>query len=200
MTRIKLCGLKREFDILWANELAPDYIGFVFVETSKRYVDFDKAMELRSVLDKNIISVGVFADEAPNRIAELVNRGVIGTVQLHGSEDNEYISVLRSYVDCPIIKAFRVSSTADINEAEKSRADFVMFDSGGGTGKAFDHSLIKSFNRDFFLAGGIDAENVRNCIEKYRPYAVDVSSALETDGVKDKGKMIRFVQEARKGD
>lgn len=199
MTKIKLCGLRRERDIEYANELIPDYVGFVFAPKSKRYVTFDEAERLREKLNSNIIPVGVFVNEAVENIEYLVKRNIISAVQLHGSEDNGYIRNLRSRVDCPIIQAFHVETERDINIAEQSEADYIMLDSGGGTGKIFNHSLIKNIKRDFFLAGGLDSENVHEAIERYQPYGVDASSALETDGVKDKNKMAAFVRAVRYG-
>ena len=199
MTKIKLCGLKRECDIDYVNELMPDFVGFVFAVKSKRYVTFEQAEKLQSKLNDAIIPVGVFVDEDIKNIEYLVNCGIIGAVQLHGNEDNEYIRILRTKVNCPIIQAFHIENKADIAKAEKSQADFIMLDSGGGTGKTFEHSLIKNIKRDFFLAGGLGSENVVKAISKCKPYAVDASSSLETDGVKDKNKMTAFVDAVRHG-
>ena len=199
MTKIKLCGLKRSRDIEYANELMPDFIGFVFAPKSKRYVSFDEAAELRKKLNEGIIPVGVFVNEPTENIVSLVNRSIIGIVQLHGSENNEYIKELRSKVNCTIIQAFRIETEPDIIKAQKSEADYIMLDSGGGTGETFDHSLIRNLKRDFFLAGGLDSDNVYDAVLKCAPYAVDASSSLETDGVKDKEKMTAFVKAVRNG-
>lgn len=197
MTKIKLCGLTRKCDIEYANTLMPDYIGFVFVKESKRYIAPADAEALRGILDRGIISVGVFADESIENIKELADRGVIGAVQLHGGEDNEYISRLRGCVKLPVIQAFRISGVRDVERAERSAADYIMLDSGGGTGAAFDHSLIRDCKREFFLAGGLSSDNVGEAVSIYRPYAVDASSSLETDGVKDIKKMTAFVKAVR---
>lgn len=197
MTKIKLCGMKRPCDIDWANELMPEYVGFVFAPGSKRYVSPEQAAALSSRLQAGITPVGVFVDEAPETIVRLVQEKVIGVVQLHGSEDNEYIKDLRAKVSCPIIQAFRVEGERDVATAQNSGADYIMLDSGGGTGKPFDHGLIEGLNRAFFLAGGLDAANVQEAIQMCRPYAVDASSSLETDGVKDKKKMSAFVNAVR---
>lgn len=199
MTRIKLCGLRRVCDIDYANELMPDFIGFVFAPKSKRFISFDEAEALRKRLNDGITPVGVFVNEPIENIEYLVSRNIISIAQLHGSEDNEYIRTLRGKVNCPIIQAFRIETKNDIDKAGKSEADYIMLDSGGGTGKGFDHSLISSINREFFLAGGLSCENVYEAISKYHPYAVDISSALETDGVKDRDKMASFVNAARYG-
>lgn len=197
MTKIKLCGMKRSCDIEWANELMPEYVGFVFAPKSKRYVTFDKAEKLKRQLNSGIKAVGVFVCENIDNIEYLVRRKIIDAVQLHGSEDNEYIAALRKRVSCPVIQAFRIETERDIALAEQSVADYIMLDSGGGTGKTFEHSLTDNINRDFFLAGGLGSKNVRDAIARCRPYAVDASSSLETGGVKDKNKMTAFVNAVR---
>ena len=199
MTRIKLCGLKRPCDIEYANELMPDFIGFVFAPKSKRYVSFDEAKALKENLNSGITSVGVFVNEPTENIVKLTRSNIIDMIQLHGSEDNEYIKNLRSKVSCPIIQAFQIKDKQDIADANKSEADYILLDSGTGSGEVFNHSLIQDIKRDFFLAGGLDSENVMDAISKYKPYAVDASSSLETDGVKDKDKMTAFVKAVRNG-
>ena len=198
MTKIKLCGMKSALDIEYANELKPDYIGFIFFPKSKRYVTPEKAAELITRLDESITPVGVFVDEKPEFILDIINKGTIKAVQLHGDEDDSYIAELRKSTNVPIIKAFKVKSSEDIEKAKKSTADLVLLDSGAGSGKTFEHELIQDVDRDFFLAGGLYPENVVDAIEKYKPYAVDVSSSLETAGFKDKQKMTAFVKAVRK--
>ncbi|MBQ8296544.1 MAG: phosphoribosylanthranilate isomerase [Ruminococcus sp.] len=198
MTKIKLCGLTRDCDIEYANELKPDYIGFVFAEKSKRYVSPEKSQLLRKQLRSGIVPVGVFVDEKPGVIAGLANRNIIEVVQLHGSEDNCYIENLRKLTKCAIIKAFRIESAADIKAAELSSADYVLLDSGGGSGAVFDWSLIRGIKRPYFLAGGLTPENVGAAIAELQPFAVDASSSLEADGFKDKNKMTAFVESVRK--
>jgi phosphoribosylanthranilate isomerase len=198
MTKIKLCGLSRICDIEAANRLKPEYIGFVFLPKSKRYVTYEKAKELKSLLSPDIKVVGVFVDESAEIVARLLNDGTIDIAQLHGGEDEEYISRLRKLTGKPIIKAFRIESEEDIARAEKSSADHILLDSGMGTGKVFDWSLIQSIKRPYFLAGGLDCDNVGEAIKKLRPYAVDVSSGIETNGLKDKEKMAAFVAKVRK--
>lgn len=197
MTKIKMCGLSRTEDIKFANHIMPEFVGFVFYEKSSRYVDPETAAELRWELDYRIAAVGVFVDAPVSFVADLARREVIDAVQLHGSENNEYIAKLRSMVDVPIIQAFRVSSPYDIESAVISDADFVLLDSGTGTGNTFDHSLIKGLNRPYFLAGGITPENVREAAEKLHPYAVDASSSLEIDGVKSFERMKAFAEAVR---
>ncbi len=198
MTKIKLCGLKRPCDIAYVNELAPDYIGFIFAKESKRYVTLEEAKGLRNELESGIVPVGVFVDEEKEQIAKLVKQNIIEAVQLHGRETEEYIQELRTMVSCPIIKAFRVESKADVAAANESLADYVLLDSGGGSGVTFDWSLIKAMNRPYFLAGGLTPENVSEAVKELQPFAVDASSSLETEGVKDREKMTAFVKAVRK--
>lgn len=200
MTRIKLCGLTRPEDIEIANALRPEYIGFVFFEKSRRYVEEEKARGLKSLLSKEIKAVGVFVDEPPGKIAHLLDSGIIDIAQLHGSEDEGYIKRLRTFSDKPLIKAFRILSEDDVKRAQESSADFVLLDSGQGCGKAFDWELLRDIKRDYFLAGGLDPENVSDAIRALHPFAVDVSSGIETDHIKDKNKMVAFVSAVRKED
>lgn len=200
MTKIKLCGLRRECDIEYANELLPEYIGFIFTSKSKRYVKPEFAVELREKLDRDIVPVGVFVDEKTEVIADTVKRGIISAVQLHGNEDNAYIAELRRLagISVEIIKAFVVKSEKDVEAANSSDADYVLLDSGSGSGEVFDHSLIKNIDRPYFLAGGLTPENVDVAVSKLNPYAIDASSCLETDGYKDFNKMSAFVKAVRK--
>ena len=198
MTKIKLCGLSRPCDIEWADALMPDYIGFVFAQKSKRFVSPERVKALREGLDSNIRAVGVFVNEAPEAVADLLNTGVIDMAQLHGGEDEEYIKALRGLTDKPLIKAFRVDGPADLEKARNSSADYVLLDNGaGGTGTAFDWALLKGFDRPYFLAGGLGPGNTRQAIKALDPFAVDVSSGIETNGAKDYMKMTAFVNAAR---
>ena len=194
MTKIKFCGLKRIEDIKYANDLKPDFIGFVFAPKSKRFVDADTARELKNLLDTEIKAVGVFVDEDINVVTKLLKDGIIDIAQLHGSEDEEYIKSLRAICDKPIIKAFTIVSKDDIKKANESTADFVLLDSGKGSGVTFNWDLIKEVNRPYFLAGGLTLDNVENAVKTLHPFVVDVSSGIETDGFKDFDKMCRFAQ------
>lgn len=198
MTRIKLCGIT-ELDTMDAvNELMPEYIGFVFAKKSKRFLTPETAGELKKRLAPGIQAVGVFVDAPMEQVAELLNKGVIDIAQLHGREDEAYIQRLRCLTDKPIIKAFVISGREDVESIEECSADFVLVDSGAGSGMAFDWSLTKEIRRPFFLAGGLDAENVGEAVRQIHPYAVDVSSGIETVGHKDKEKMAAFVAAVRK--
>lgn len=199
MTGIKLCGLKRLCDIETVNELMPDYIGFVFARSGKRYIAPEDAEQLRKKLSREIVPVGVFVNEKPEVIARLLERRIIEAAQLHGNEDEAYIEALRRLTDRTIIKAFCIKSSNDIKAANASSADYVLLDSGKGSGKTFDHSMIENINRPYFLAGGLTPENVSRAVAALNPFAVDASSSLETDGFKDKIKMTAFVNAVRKG-
>lgn len=197
MTKIKLCGMRRECDIEYVNELLPDYIGYIFAPKSKRFISDKEAERLTHLLDNRIVPVGVFVNESVEHIVSLVKHRIIRAVQLHGKEDNDYIKILRKKVDCPIIQAFRIEKEDDIKDAERSAADYILLDSGGGTGEVFDWSLLKGINREFFLAGGLTPENMEQALRMLAPYGVDASSSLETDGYKDKDKMNLFVNTIR---
>ena len=196
--KIKICGLTRLEDIEVANALLPDYTGFVFWERSKRNVTKEQAKELKSRLDSRIKAVGVFVDAEIDFIADLVSCGIIDVAQLHGSEDEDYILQLRERLGgAEIIKAFNINKIESFDEAEKSSADHIMIDSGKGSGITFDWSKLERLERPYFLAGGLSAENISEVLESIKPFAVDVSSGVETDGLKDSSKMKRFVESVR---
>lgn len=196
MTKIKMCGLRRREDIEYANRLLPDYIGYVFAKSSKRYVSPEKAAGLTELLDKRIVPVGVFVDSDFDEIYGIVSAGTIRAVQLHGSEPDELVRRLQNE-GITVIRAFRIKTPEDTAGAERSCADFILLDSGGGSGEVFDWSLISGIKRDYFLAGGLTAGNAAQAIKKLAPYAVDASSCLETEGFKDFGKMAAFAEAVR---
>lgn len=199
--KIKLCGLTRPCDIEAVNELQPDYIGFVFAKKSRRYVSPEKAKELKAMLAPGIQAVGVFVNEEPEQIAALLEAGTIDVAQLHGQESETEIRRLRELTDHPLIQAFRIDTEQDVERANASAADYVLLDSGaGGTGTVFDWDLLQAIRRPYFLAGGLDTENLGTVKAKLNPYGVDVSSGIETGGYKDKEKMTAFVAAARKED
>lgn len=198
MTKIKLCGLTRPEDIAAANALQPEYIGFVFAAKSKRAVSREMAAELKAQLSPGIQAVGVFVNEAPETVADLLNAGIIDIAQLHGQEDAAYIARLRGLTARPLWQAFRVTDAASLAKAEKSPADLVLLDSGtGGTGTTFDWTLLEKFDRPCFLAGGLGPDNAADAVRQLHPYAVDVSSGIETAGKKDSAKMAAFVAAVR---
>lgn len=179
------------------NEAIPDFIGFVFAE-SRRRVDEERAAFLKSFLNPSIKAVGVFVNDDIDRIARLCLAGVIDLVQLHGDEDEDYIKRLKELVPNGIIKAVRVKAASDITKAVSMPCDFLLLDSYhekryGGTGNLFDWSMVPRIPKPFFLAGGINHENAARAIETLNPYAVDVSSGVETDGLKDPEKIKKIV-------
>ena len=197
MAKIKICGLKRLEDIEIVNKYKPDYIGFVFAD-SKRKVTQNLAGEMKKNLDSSIQSVGVFVDENMDEILKLYNLGIIDIAQLHGSESEEYIKKLKqkSNYQLKIINAIEMDDEKDLLEYDNSIADYLLLDSGKGSGKTFDWCLIrKDLKKEFFLAGGLNAENISGAIKEFNPFAVDLSSGVETNGYKDELK-IKEVMEA----
>ena len=200
MTRVKMCGMRRLEDIAAANSLMPEYIGFVFAPASRRYVSPEEAAALKQALIPSVRAVGVFVNEQFETAARLLAEGIIDIAQLHGSEDEEYISRLRAVSGKPVIRAFRVKGEADLRAAEASAADMILLDAGAGDGKTFDWSLLSSVSRPYFLAGGLTPENAAEAVKRFHPFAVDVSSGIETDSFKDSEKMRAFLRAVREGD
>lgn len=199
-TKIKICGLRRREDILAVNEARPDYCGFIIeFPKSFRSVTADKVRELVKDLSPEIKGVGVFVNAPVEFVSGLLNDGTLALAQLHGQEDEAYIRELKKLTDKPIIKAFSVKTSEDIEKALQSPADYILLDQGsGGTGMTFDWSLIPKIERPFFLAGGIGSENLEQAIREIRPYAVDLSSSVETDKWKDPEKIRNVVDIVRK--
>ncbi|WP_295599328.1 phosphoribosylanthranilate isomerase [uncultured Methanobrevibacter sp.] len=196
MVKIKICGLKRLEDIEIANRYMPNYIGFVFAE-SKRQVTHDLARKLKANLNPNIKAVGVFVDADADEILELYRDEIIDMVQLHGSESEEFILNLKEKTnhELKVIKAIEMYDGIDITEYDDSKADYLLFDSGKGSGKTFDWNLIrKDLKKEFFIAGGLTSQNIKEAIMEFNPYAVDLSSSLEVNGFKDENK-IREIME-----
>ena len=206
--KIKLCGMMRECDIMYANEAMPDYVGFVFAG-EKRRISHDSAAAFRKILSDKIPAVGVFVDEDINVVAGLLNEGIINIAQLHGNEGSGYISDLKGMTGCRVIKAVRVTSGDDITDAHKLDADYLLLDAykkgmPGGTGESFSwdiinkayHSIPEVERKPFFIAGGINTGNVCEAVS-FGPYGVDVSTGIETDGHKDRDKMIEIVRRVR---
>ncbi len=200
--KIKLCGMFRDCDIDFVNEAKPDYIGFIVMfPRSHRNIDLETALRLKARLSPDIGSVAVSVNAPPAALAEFAKSGAADMLQLHGSENADYIAELRRLTDVPLIKAVKVTNVADIENANALDADFLLLDSGTGSGKAFDHSLIDraKITKPFFLAGGLTPENVRAAALEVKPYGVDMSSGIETDKVKDRGKILAAVRAVRNG-
>ena len=199
-TKIKICGLRRREDILAVNEAKPDYCGFIIeFPKSFRSITADKVRELVKDLAPEIQAVGVFVNAPVELVSGFLNEGTLALAQLHGQENEVYIRELKKLTDKPLIKAFSVKTREDIEKALQSPADYILLDQGsGGTGMTFDWSLIPKIKRSFFLAGGIGAGNLEQAIREIRPYAVDLSSSVETDKWKDPEKIRNVVDIVRK--
>lgn len=194
MTKIKFCGLRTLRDVGFANEIRPDYVGFVLAKRFWRHVSYTDVQELKNALRPDISAVGVFVDNPFEEVAELLERGVIDLAQLHGSEDDNFIMRLKDRTGRPVIKAFKIGSEKDIERAVRCPSDYLLLDSGTGTGVSFDWSLIRNLGRDYFLAGGLTPYNVVEAIERLNPFAVDVSSGIESEKIKDLAKMRAFAE------
>ncbi len=199
--KIKLCGMMLECDIEYANEAMPDYIGFIFANT-RRKISFETAADFRKKLNPDIKAVGVFVNEKPEIIAGLLKEGIIDIAQLHGEETKEEIEAIRALTDKPLIKAVKVRKAEDIRKADELAVEFLLFDTFkagvlGGTGEKFDWALITKPSKPFFLAGGITLNNIAEAM-KMDAYALDISSGIETEGFKDREKMLAAVKAIRK--
>jgi phosphoribosylanthranilate isomerase len=199
MSRIKICGLRRPEDIAAVNEARPDYCGFIVeYPKSRRSIDRTTLRELVRGLREKIVPVGVFVNATKELVAELLEEGTIQIAQLHGQEDEEYITRLKGMTDQLLIKAFSIKTEADIKKAIRSEADYILLDQGaGGTGETFDWSLVPAIKRPWFLAGGLGCENLESAIHLLHPWAVDLSSSVETDGHKDPDKILEAVYAVR---
>ena len=213
MQKIKLCGMMKPCDIEYANQVKPDFVGFVFANT-RRKISAAQAKEFREVLDVEIPAVGVFVNEDISVITSLVQNGCIDMIQLHGEEDADYISRLREVCDVPVIKAVKVQTVEQIRQAAELPVDYLLLDTYrkgvlGGTGEAFDWELLREakaaagdtaegvlFGKPYFLAGGLHAGNLREAAA-LGSYGLDVSSGIETDGSKDFDKMVEVVKIVR---
>ena len=207
MVKIKICGLRRLEDIEIVNKYKSDYIGFVFAE-SPRKVSFEEARELSGLLSEDIVPVGVFVNEHMKLIVDLFKEGIIEIAQLHGDEDEKYIkdlkdkSIEETGKEIPVINAIEIKDNTDFNDTvlewRDSLSDYFILDSGKGSGKTFDWSLIDKnsefFKNSIFLAGGLNSENLNSAIEEFNPFAVDLSSSVETDGFKDEEKIKEIIE------
>ena len=197
MTKVKLCGLRRKEDILAANRYGPDWIGFVFAK-SKRQVSKEEAAELKQLLSPKILAVGVFVDAPVTEMVSLYEAGIIDVIQLHGGEGPQVVEEIQARCSAPIIQAVSVRGKEDVEKALLSKADYLLFDSGsGGTGQSFDWAHLGEMKRPFFLAGGIRQENLEEALQLH-PFAIDVSSGVETDGYKDEEKIKQLMETVRR--
>jgi len=185
--KLKICGLKTLQDINYVNKAEVDYAGFVFTP-HRQQISVETARALKSSLNPEIKSVGVFVDESYDFIKRIVDEGIIDLVQYHGDREYE--------MPCQTIKAFRMQSSADI---KPTNCDFVLFDSfrkgtKGSTGGMFDWRLIEGYHeKSFFLAGGIDISNIKKAMEM-NPYCIDISSGVEENGEKSQEKIMEVAK------
>ncbi len=197
MTKVKICGLFRDEDIEFVNICKPDYAGFVInYPKSHRSLDIERAKRLVQSLDGDIKSVAVVVNQTIDDVVLLAR--AFDIIQLHGSESNEYINLLKTHSKTQVFKAFKIRSATDLSVAQESSADVVLLDNGYGTGEQFDWSLIENFGRDFILAGGISSLNVLEAIKRFAPYAIDVSSSVESNKIKDFLKIKSLIEIVRK--
>ncbi|MGN0287736.1 MAG: phosphoribosylanthranilate isomerase [Atopobiaceae bacterium] len=199
-TLIKECGMSRPADVRAANEARPDMVGFVVdCPRSRRNVDPALLEELAPMVDEHVVRVGVFVREPPRTVALLVERGLLDMVQLHGGEDRAYLDQLRALTGgvVPVMQAYCVRGVDDVDRARDGAADVVLLDAGQGSGRGFDWSLAADVGRPFALAGGLGPDNVARAVRQVHPWAVDMSSGLETDGLKDREKMRAAVAAVR---
>ena len=197
---VKMCGIRREEDAAYADEVCPDYVGFVFAD-SPRQVSVEEAVRFRKDMRKEIRCVGVFVNETPEKIAEIAVRVPLDAVQLHGDETEEDIRKLRSLCDKEIWKAARVKSAEDIQKVQMLPADRILLDSFskeayGGTGRTIRLDILKEaeITKPYFLAGGLNPENLKGILDEIHPEGIDISSGIETDGYKDLEKMKKIME------
>ena len=215
--KVKMCGISKVETIPAVVEAKPDYMGLVFAP-SKRQVTVDQAKTLVEELHKQytkrynngaeqsnndeIKTVGVFVNETLDNLVSIATETNLDAVQLHGDEDEAFIQSLKGRTNVEIWKAVQIRSAADAEAWIDSSADMLLFDAyhkdeRGGTGEVFDWSCLDEFERPFMLAGGIDSTNVARAIRTVRPYGIDISSGIETDGVKDDEKIKVFTNIVR---
>ncbi|MCR5545764.1 MAG: phosphoribosylanthranilate isomerase [Lachnospiraceae bacterium] len=189
-TKIKLCGIKSIEDVGIMNENLPDYCGFIIdFPKSHRSLTKEVVRELSNKLDPSIKKVGVFVNSPIEDVMMLLEDDVIQMAQLHGDEDEDYIKELQKKTNKPVMKVIIMRDEFDVFRANESPADFVLLDAGKGSGQAFNWDLLKDMKREYFLAGGLHEGNLKKAVVTLRPYAIDLSSSIETDGRKDPQKV-----------
>ena len=205
--KVKMCGISKVETIPAVVEAKPDYMGLVFAP-SKRQVTVEQAEILVEELHKQCINhydtkvvktVGVFVNETLDNLVRIADTANLDAVQLHGDEDEAFIQSLKERTNVEVWKAIQIRSAADTEKWIDSSADMLLFDAyhkdeRGGTGEVFDWSSLDAFERPFMLAGGIDSTNVARAIRTVRPYGIDISSGIETNGVKDDEKITAFTK------
>lgn len=208
MTRIMMSGVTSEEDVAAANQVLPDYAGFVFWPESHCYITPEQAVPLGAALDEDITVAGVFVDAPARFVAALLNEDLIEIAVLHGAEDAAYIDELRRALRAPdekaLVKAFPIKTASDIQAAHASNADMVLLNAGlnddASSGPAFDWSLVAELDRPYFLGGGLTAGNVTDALDQTGAAYLDVCRGIETDGRKDPAKMRAFADAVRTWD
>ena len=194
--KIKLCGLRTLADVHLINEAQPDFCGFI-VEFPKsfRSVPESELRNLAAQVSPEIKKVGVFVNAPQDLVIRLLQDHVIDLAQLHGQEDDTYIEEIKSKTGKQVIKAFSIKTKEDVEKALKSPADYILLDQGGGgTGQTFDWSLIPQINRPWFLAGGLNTNNLNTAITNLQPWGIDLSSSLETNKKKAPAKIKQIME------
>jgi phosphoribosylanthranilate isomerase len=201
--KIKICGITRDEDVDYINEAMPDYTGFVFA-ASRRQISPAQAVRLRWRLAEDIVSVGVFVNAPVEDITALYWDGVFSLAQLHGNEDEMYIKRLREIsakggTPVPVIKVIRSEELAR-GTVLTTDADYYLFDAWAGSGLSFDWNVLTTLKSDkpWFLAGGINMENIAQAMA-YEPFCIDISGGAETNGIKDRDKVVQLTAMVRKG-
>ena len=199
MTKVKICGITHEVEIGIMNELSPDFVGFVFATKSRHFIAPEHAGMLRAKLRRGIKTVGVFSNASLRNVALTMETAGLDIIQLHGDETVEYIAALREYTRCPIMKVIKVASPIDAEKAMYSTADYVMLDGGSaGSGKSFDWSMLGNIRRNFLLSGGLTPENIHDALQiTPKPFALNVSSGVESNKIKDYRKVMKFILAVR---
>ncbi|MGN1145907.1 MAG: phosphoribosylanthranilate isomerase [Acetatifactor sp.] len=195
--KIKICGLRREEDVDYANQVMPDYVGFILAEGFRRQISREQARSLKQRLSDKIQAVGVFVNNPIEEVISYLEEGIIDMAQLHGEETEEDIQYIQAVAAKPVIKAVKAQNQYIVEAWLDSSADYLLFDSGTGTGKSFDWSLLADVNREYFLAGGLNPGNIEEAMKQLSPYSIDISSGVETEGVKDLEKMQAAVNVVR---
>jgi len=206
MVKVKICGITNLEDALLSAKFGADALGFNFYKKSPRYISPEKAREIVEQLPQEILKVGVFVNESLEGICEIAKTARLDAIQLHGEETPEFARELKAKTNLEIIKAFRVSESFEPEDILQYKVDAVLLDAyspkeHGGTGETFDWEIAKKVQEIFpkmYLAGGLSVENVKEAVEKVKPYAVDACSRLESKkGIKDSTKVSSFISELR---
>lgn len=195
MSKLKICGLKTKADVEIINETQPDYCGFIVdYPKSRRSLESNEACRLAANVLETVKKVAVFVDEPMEKVIKTMAN--FDMAQLHGKESESYIEELKRKTSKPVIKAVIPKNATDVEYFCKTKADYLLFDAGKGEGRAFDWEILKNVrsSRKYFLAGGLNEENIGSALDALDPYAIDISSGVESDGKKDYAKIKRITE------